>query len=56
MICCVGNFDESKKEKKRREGNNSKFVPLRPDYYEILILLRNNPEKTVNFVLLSENE
>lgn len=46
-----------KKREKRREDNNSKFVPLRPDYYEIvLILLRNNPERTVNFVLLSRNE
>jgi len=45
-----------KREKKeRREGNNSKFVPLRQDYCKIvLILLRNNPETTVNFVLLSD--
>lgn len=43
-------------KRKRREGNDSKFVPLRQDYEIVLILLRNNPEATVNFVLLSENE
>lgn len=44
-------------KEKREEGNNiQNFSRCVKTVEIVLILLRNNPEATVNFVLLSENE
>lgn len=50
----IENFDQSKEKRKKREGNNSKFVPLRQDYRRIVLVYEDIILKQRKFCVVAE--